>query len=207
MNGELFDEVPLLETIPMADADVRFMRRFYGPALAAQHMRVLLDEIAWRQETIVLWGQQHLQPRLSAWYGDAGSRYSYSGITLEPHPWTATLLRIKGDIEQVTGHRFNSVLLNLYRNERDGMGWHSDDEAELGPEPVIASLSLGEARIFHFRHRTRKTGKPISLTLIDGSLLVMAGTTQKFWRHAVDKESVSRDARINLTFRHIVPAR
>jgi len=207
MNGELFDDEFLPETIPMADADVKFVRFFYRPALAARYMQALLDEIAWRQEKIVLWGRQHLQPRLSAWYGDAGSSYSYSGITLEPQPWTATLLRIKNDIEQTTGHRFNSVLLNLYRSERDGMGWHSDDEAELGFNPVIASLSFGETRIFRFRHRTKKHEKPISLGLTTGSLLVMAGTTQKFWRHAVDKENEPKGPRINLTFRYIIPAR
>jgi len=191
----------------MVDADVCFAAAFYGPTQTSQYMDALLREIAWRQETIVLWGKVHLQPRLSAWYGDAGCVYSYSGRTFEPHPWSDTLLRIKEDIEQATAHRFNSVLLNLYRDEHDSMGWHSDDESELGPEPVIASLSLGATRTFRLRHRTKKTVKPIALALSGGSLLVMAGTTQRFWRHAVDKERAPVGARINLTFRTIMPLR
>jgi alkylated DNA repair dioxygenase AlkB len=151
----------------------------------------------------VLWNKEHLQPRLSAWHGDAGARYSYSGVMLEPHRWTDTLLRIKEDVEHATGQRFNSVLLNLYRNEGDSVGWHSDNETELGSRPVIASLSLGETRRFKLRHKTRKDQKTISLALTDGSLLVMSGTTQKFWRHAIDKEREPKDARINLTFRNI----
>jgi alkylated DNA repair dioxygenase AlkB len=204
---ELFGDVPMFESLPMIDADVKFMHAFYRPPLSEQYMGKLLDEIAWRQEKIVLWGQQHLQPRLSAWHGDAGSVYSYSGITLDPHPWTDTLLHIKTDIEHATNQPFNSVLLNLYRNERDSMGWHSDDEPELGNNPVIASLSLGETRIFKFRHRTNKAQKPISLALTDGSLLVMAGATQNFWRHAVDKENEPKGMRINLTFRNILLAK
>jgi alkylated DNA repair dioxygenase AlkB len=206
MNGELFQRAPTLESIPMADADVRFMPGFYDAATAARHFQSLQHDIAWRQDTIVLWGKPHLQPRLSAWYGDANSRYSYSGIALEPLPWTDTLRQIKHDIEQASGHCFNSVLLNLYRNERDSMGWHSDNEPELGLEPVIASLSLGETRTFKLRHRTRKNEKTVSIALTDGSLLLMAGPTQRFWRHAVEKESAQRGTRINLTFRRILPA-
>jgi alkylated DNA repair dioxygenase AlkB len=203
MNYPLFDDATTFESIPMIDADVKFMRGFYRPPLSEQYRNALLEEILWSQETIYLGGRERLQPRLSAWYGDAGNNYTYSGITLRPHPWTDTLLRIKDDIEAATAHRFNSVLINLYRNERDSVGWHSDNEAELGADPVIASLSLGATRIFKFRHKIRKDQKTISLALIDGSLLVMAGATQRFWRHAIDKESEARDQRINLTFRNV----
>lgn len=200
----LFGQAPALESIPMIDADVQFMHGFYSKPLTDRFMETLLREIAWRQEAIRLWDKQYLQPRLSAWYGDAGARYTYSGMTLEPIAWTATLLRIKEDIEAASGHRFNSVLCNLYRNEQDSVSWHSDNEAEFGDKPVIASLSLGETRVFKFRHRRRKEQKRLALELTDGSLLIMAGATQQCWQHAVEKERYPCGPRINLTFRHIV---
>lgn len=199
----LFDRPAGLEPIPMADADVQVMQAFYRAPQTVAFMERLREEILWTQETITLWGKSHLQPRLSAWYGDAGNRYAYSGVVLEPHPWTDTLLRIKNDIEDATGHRFNSVLLNLYRDEHDSVGWHSDAEPELGEMPVIASLSLGETRTFRLRHKTRKDQKPVAIALNDGSLLLMAGQTQRFWQHAVNKERARCGPRINLTFRTI----
>lgn len=200
----LFVNSIVLEMLPMIDADVHFMRDFYQAPVAGEMMQRLLDEIAWRQETVTLWGKDYLQPRLSAWYGDAGRGYAYSGVILEPHPWTQTLLRIRDDIEHVCGHRFNSVLLNLYRNEHDSVGWHSDDEPELGKTPVIASLSLGQTRTFRLRHKSDKKQKPVSIALSDGSLLLMAGMTQRFWQHSVAKGRESMDPRINLTFRTIL---
>lgn len=200
----LFEQAPTLESIPMVDADVTFMHGFYRKPVTDQAMQALLQEIAWRQETIRMWDKQYLQPRLSAWYGDAGARYTYSGTTFEPHAWNATLLRIKEDIETLSGHRFNSVLCNLYRSEQDSVSWHSDNEAEFGDKPVIASLSLGETRIFKLRHKRRKEQKRIALELTDGSLLLMAGETQKHWQHAVEKERYPCGPRINLTFRNIV---
>ncbi len=200
----LFDGSTAPETIPMADAEVRFVRAFYRQPLSGQLMSRLLEEIHWRQEKIILWGKERLQPRLSAWYGDAQSHYAYSGVVLTPHPWTDTLLRIKQDIEYATGHCFNSVLLNWYRNEQDSVGWHSDAEPELGSMPVIASLSLGETRTFKLRHKTRKEIKPVLIELTDGSLLLMEGTTQRFWQHTVAKERSTRGPRINLTFRTIL---
>lgn len=200
----LFEPAAILETIPMIDADMKFMHGFYRQPLSGQYMTILLHEIAWRQETIRVWDKQYLQPRLSAWYGDAGMRYTYSGMTLEPNAWTATLLQIKEDIERASGACFNSVLLNLYRNEHDSVGWHSDNEAEFGDKPVIASLSLGQTRIFKLRHKHRKDQKRVALELTDGSLLLMAGTTQKYWQHAIEKERHPCGPRINLTFRNIV---
>lgn len=206
-NLSLFDEGSAFESIPMIDGDLKIMRAFYRPPLTGQYQNALLSEVTWTQEKIVIGGAERLQPRLSAWYGDEGKDYTYSGITLEPHPWTPTLLRMKQDIEAATGHRFNSVLLNLYRDERDSVGWHSDNERELGDDPVIASLSLGETRTFKFRHRTRKDLKTLSLPLSDGSLLLMAGTTQKCWHHAIHKEREAKVQRINLTFRNVLSAR
>lgn len=199
----LFDTPGTWEIIPAADTDLRVMPDFYRKPDTDVLMQRLLDETVWQQETITLWGKQHLQPRLSAWYGDADSHYSYSGVVLAPHPWTPTLLRIKTDVEAATGHGFNSVLLNLYRDENDSVGWHSDAEPELGRRPVIASLSLGERRTFRLRHKSRKDLKSLLLDLTDGSLLLMAGETQHAWQHAVMKEREPCGQRINLTFRTI----
>jgi len=199
----LFDVNHTVESIPLPDATLSFIPLFYRFPQSEKYKEALLTEIDWRQEKIFLWRKEHVQPRLSAWYGDERSIYSYSGKTFEPLPWTPTLRIIKADVERALGCRFNSVLANLYRNEQDGMGWHSDDERELGNTPLIASLSLGETRTFKMRHKDRKELKPLSLALTDGSLLIMSGETQKFWRHAVNKESKAKNARINLTFRHI----
>lgn len=206
MNDSLFGAAGEMETIPLPDADVRLMRTFYRQPETGQFLARLLEETDWRQERIVLWGKEHMQPRLSAWHGDAGSRYAYSGVVLAPQPWTGTLRRIKDDIENATGHRFNSVLLNLYRNEHDSVGWHSDAERELGPMPVIASLSLGATRSFRLRHKNSKDMRPCALDLTDGSLLLMAGKTQACWQHAVPKERAACGCRINLTFRTILPS-
>jgi alkylated DNA repair dioxygenase AlkB len=203
----LFEAEATFEPIPLVDADLKLMQGFYRAPLTEQYKKALLEEIVWSQEKIIIGGAERLQPRLSAWYGDEGKDYTYSGITLEPHRWSPTLLRIKQDIEAATGERFNSVLVNLYRNERDSVGWHSDNERELGSNPVIASLSLGEMRTFRFKHKTRKDLKTLSLPLSDGSLLLMAGTTQQFWRHAIDKEREAKGQRINLTFRNVLSAR
>lgn len=200
---DLFAAPGSLEPIPLPDAEVSFARAFYPPDVAAQYMDMLFNETDWRREKIQIWGKEHWQPRLTAWHGDAGSNYSYSGLALAPQPWTPTLLTLKKDVEALSGHRFNSVLLNLYRDENDSVGWHSDNEAELGVNPVIASLSFGQTRTFKMKHKSRPELKTMALQLSNGSLLLMAGTTQKFWQHAVDKEKQRMEPRINLTFRHI----
>jgi len=201
---ELFDDTVGLQPIPLPDGELLCQRTFYRAQESTELFTRLMNETEWRQETITLWGKPYLQPRLSAWYGDEGRGYSYSGVVLRPLPWTGTLSRIKADIEQATSCRFNSVLLNLYRDENDSVGWHSDAEPELGSCPVIASLSLGETRSFRLRHRKRKDLKPLAIDLDDGCLLLMAGTTQRYWQHSVPKESGTRAARINLTFRTIL---
>jgi alkylated DNA repair dioxygenase AlkB len=200
---ELFDAQRAFEALRMTDAEVRYIREFYAPPLSRHYLDSLMYETPWRQEKISVWGKQHLQPRLTAWYGDPGTDYAYSGIVLATQSWTPTLRRIKSDIEAATGYCFNSVLLNLYRNEFDSVGWHSDDEPELGNAPVIASLSLGETRTFKFRHKTSSAQKPVSIALTDGCLLLMAGTTQRYWQHGIDKERRHKGPRINLTFRSI----
>jgi alkylated DNA repair dioxygenase AlkB len=146
-----------------------------------------------------------MQPRLVAWYGDKDRSYTYSGIRLVPLPWTDLLMKLKGSVEAISKVQFNSVLLNYYRHQRDCMGFHSDDESELGKNPVIASLSLGEERAFVLKHKTRKNIAPVRLQLTSGSLLLMNGETQHNWKHGIDKQSHPCGPRVNLTFRRILP--
>ncbi|MFS0756452.1 alpha-ketoglutarate-dependent dioxygenase AlkB [Noviherbaspirillum sp. 1P10PC] len=200
--SDLFGASSRLEPLAVPDADLRFMHGFYPPDECASLLAALLEQTPWRQERIEVWGKVHDQPRLTSWHGDPGTDYTYSGVTLATCPWTPLLSRLRSDIEQATGHRYNSVLLNLYRNEHDGVGWHSDNERELGRMPVIASLSLGETRSFRLRHREQKHA-PVNIALTDGSLLLMAGATQRNWQHAIPKERREKGPRINLTFRQI----
>lgn len=200
--SDLFGASSRLEPLAVPDADLRFMHGFYPPDECAVLLAALLEQTPWRQERIEVWGKVHDQPRLTSWHGDPGTDYTYSGVTLATYPWTPLLSRLRSDIEQATGHRYNSVLLNLYRNQHDGVGWHSDNERELGGMPVIASLSLGETRSFRLRHRERRHA-PVSIALTDGSLLLMAGATQRNWQHAIPKERREKGPRINLTFRQI----
>jgi alkylated DNA repair dioxygenase AlkB len=200
-----FSDYRGLELLPVPDAEVLYAPRvdFGEPDQAI--LAHLIETIPWRSESIVLWGKSYVQPRLIAWYGDPAATYTYSGLTLTPLPWTPTLMRIKQRVEQISDATFNSVLLNYYRDGQDSMGFHSDDEPELGPAPVIASVSFGEERTFVLKHKRKKSLKPIRLPLASGSLLLMRGETQRNWRHAVEKEDRPCGPRINLTFRRIVP--
>lgn len=193
------------ERLPIADADVRL---YASPDLGAPPsvlFDTLFDSLAWRQEDIVLFGRKLRQPRLLAWYGDADAVYRYSGVQHEPLPWTEVLAGLRQRLERLTAARFNSVLANLYRDHRDSMGLHADDEPELGKRPVIASLSLGAERVFRLRHRHRRDLRPVRMLLPAGSLLVMAGDTQVNWKHEVPKQALPCGPRINLTFRQILP--
>ena len=162
----------------------------------------LLAAVPWKQEHVVLFGRRIAQPRLSCWMGDPGAVYTYSGATFEPSPWVAAAADIRERVQAATGATFNSVLLNLYRNGADSMGFHADDEPELGDAPLIASVSLGASRRFVLRPRRRRGTTPtMRLRLDHGSLLVMRGETQKLWSHGVPKEPQIAGPRINLTFR------
>jgi alkylated DNA repair dioxygenase AlkB len=187
----------------MPDAEVHYLRHL--PLAEAPHsvMRRLIDEVSWRAEKIVVWGKTFPRPRLIAWYGDVGKNYTYSGNQLTPLPWTQALLDIKRQVEAVARTDFNSVLLNYYRDQRDNMGLHSDDEPELGARPILASLSLGEERTFILKHKRNKALKPVRLKLASGSLLLMKGNTQHYWKHGIDRETRPCGPRVNLTFRHI----
>jgi alkylated DNA repair dioxygenase AlkB len=189
------------QRLDLPDADVRLWPQAFAPGRAAALLLELRREVDWQQEHILVFGERRLVPRLVAWHGDPGASYLYSGTLHEPRPWTPTLLEIREVAEALTGHRYNSVLLNLYRDGSDGMGWHADDEPELGRDPVIASVSLGATRRFKLRHRRRKT--VTSLDLGHGSLLAMAGATQQCYVHAVPKTARAVGERINLTFRYV----
>ena len=188
--------------IPLPDGELLWLEQLPLRQDNDDIMARLVAETAWRAESIVLWGKRHPQPRLTAWHGDA--RYSYSGLDLEPLPFTPLLRDIKQAVEIATGLSFNSVLLNYYRNERDSMGMHSDDEPELGPEPAIASVSFGATRTFILRHRWSK--QTVKLDLTNGSLLLMRGKTQHFWLHGINKSARQIGPRLNLTFRKIIPS-
>jgi alkylated DNA repair dioxygenase AlkB len=189
------------QVLALPDAEIRLYRELFGAGESQRFWQTLQTQIAWRQDKIRMFGRSLLLPRLTAWYGDPGAVYSYSGIRLEPQGWAPVLLEIKQRVEATVDCQFNSVLLNFYRDGQDSMGWHSDDEPELGLNPVIASVSFGGSRRFHLRHRQDKTQKA-KLDLTNGSLLLMAGPTQHYWQHQIPKMAQA-EARINLTFRWI----
>jgi alkylated DNA repair dioxygenase AlkB len=201
---DLFQSESVFQRIPASDADLLYKSRLDIGAPTAVVLSELIERTPWRADSVVVWGKRHLQPRLTAWYGDADARYEYSGLALDPLPWTPRLLAIKERVEDAAGSRFNSVLLNYYRDGRDSMGMHSDDEPELGPQPVIASLSLGETRTLVFKHRADRDRKSLRIELGDGSLLLMRGAAQRNWRHGIAKEPRPCGPRVNLTFRRIV---
>ncbi len=164
----------------------------------------LQAEVPWKQDQISLWGRTHPLPRLTCWMGDPGCAYTYSGVKNPIEAWTPRLQQLRQEVEQAVGCRFNSLLLNLYRDGRDKLGWHADDEPELDPAAPIASLSLGHARTFQLRHRDR-AADPLALELGHGDLLVMDPPTQQQWQHQVPQRLKVTEPRINLTFRVIRP--
>jgi len=188
-----------LPKLPLPDAEVYFAPAFISGPESDLYFEQLMQEVNWQQESIKLFGKELPMPRLTAWYGDKG--YTYSGLENKPQPWLPVLQELKEKVEQASGRKYNSVLLNLYRTGQDSMGWHADDEPELGPQPSIASLSLGGERRFAFKHRTRKDLKSVTLILSHGSLLLMQGPTQHHWLHHVPKTAKAVQPRINLTFR------
>lgn len=194
------DDTPVV--LPMQDADVSFYPHFLAAQQADLYFAALMDSLAWQQDEITLFGNTMSLPRLQAWYGDPEAVYQYSGLSLSPKVWTPQLKELKALCETACGQGFNSVLANLYRNGQDSMGSHADNERELGEEPCIASLSLGQSRTFDFRHN--RSGERLRLPLDHGSLLVMQGSTQDHWQHAIAKSRKPMDKRINLTFRKIM---
>lgn len=184
----------------------RYLPGFLPPADASLALDRLWRELAWEQREITLFGRRVLQPRLIAWYGDRGARYRYSGLTLSPRAWHPLLRALKARVEDCAGTPFNSVLANAYRDGQDSMGWHSDDEKELGADPVIASLSLGAPRRLLLRAKTRSPSRgtgSLALLLEHGSLLVMKAGCQQRYQHSLPRTRRAVGLRINLTFRMV----
>ncbi|MCF8320244.1 MAG: alpha-ketoglutarate-dependent dioxygenase AlkB [Flavobacterium sp.] len=191
------------EVISLSDGEILFMRNFFTPTEAKLYFDLLQNNIDWKQEEVKFYGKTYPVPRKTAWYGYEGFNYSYSGITCFPEIWTKELLEIKNAIEQfIPTEDFTSVLLNLYNNGNDKMGWHADDEKELGTNPIIASVSLGETRRFDIKHKHNKDLQ-FKFELTSGSLLIMRGALQHHWVHQIPAQKKVKNPRINLTFRTI----
>lgn len=188
--------------LPFPDSDMVYYPNFMEARAADHYFKVLKETTPWQQDNITVFGKTHLQPRLTALFGDHNRPYSYSNITMYPHTLTSELLELKNRLYTETGIHFNSCLLNLYRNGKDSNGWHADDEKSLGKNPAIASISLGQERYFHLKHKWKKDLKH-KLLLAHGSVLLMKGETQHCWYHQIPKTAKPIKERINITFRVI----
>ena len=188
--------------LQLPDSDITYFSNFLNCENANTYFELLKSSVSWRQDEIRVYGKLYAQPRLTALYGTNNRSYSYSGITMHPLPFSETLSDLKAKISGLTPSNFTSCLLNFYRDGKDSNGWHSDDEKELGKNPVIASLSLGQERYFHLKHKKLKDLK-YKILLEHGSLLLMRGSTQHFWQHQIAKTTKPIGERINLTFRVI----
>jgi alkylated DNA repair dioxygenase AlkB len=182
--------------------ELYYIENFISRSKSDDYFNQLFTEIRWKQEPIKMFGKEIMQPRLTAWYGDVEKSYTYSGITMTANHWIHPLLEIKSLADDISGEESTSVLMNLYRDGNDALGWHRDNEKMLGPTPVIASVSLGAVRTFQLRSYRHKTNL-ISFDLQPGSLVIMKGDSQKEWEHRVPRTSKTIGARINLTFRRI----
>jgi len=183
------------------NGDIILYDSFLAKKYADEIFNHLFSCLQWRQEELRMFGKSILSPRLVAWYGDQGTIYTYSGVEHTPLAWEPSLLHLKNRVTACVRRPFNSVLANLYRDQNDSMGWHSDAESELGLVPFIASLSLGETRLFKMQHK--KTKQTLNINLVAGSLLIMGEGVQKYWRHCIPKTRKLKNPRINLTFRYI----
>ncbi|MDC1203831.1 alpha-ketoglutarate-dependent dioxygenase AlkB [Salibacteraceae bacterium] len=182
----------------MNKSDLKLIDDFLPESKAV--FETLLKEVAWEEREIKIFGKTYNQPRLIAWQGDLS--YKYSGGTWPASPFSKTVRLLKNAVEMETGATYNGVLLNLYRNGNDSMGWHSDNEKELGVDPIVASLSLGEDRVFKIRPNSEK-GNSTSLILHNNSLLVMKAGFQNLYEHSIPKTRKPKGIRINLTFRKL----
>ena len=208
MNSKKAGQKELLEGMPISyelpNAEIIYFRNFFSQGTSARMLKTLIQKIQWRQNKIQFYGKTSLVPRLEAWYGDTGKSYSYSGIRMDPMPWSEELLEIKLAVEKSIKLPFNSVLVNYYRDGNDRVAWHSDDEKELGRNPAIGSISFGAERKFKLRHREHKENDcKAEIQLENGSLLLMKGETQHHWMHEIPRTSRAIGPRVNLTFRFI----
>jgi alkylated DNA repair dioxygenase AlkB len=199
MNS-LFPQEKIIFDLP--DAKIEYYPAFFDLKKADELFKKLHDDIPWQQDDITVFGKTHPQPRLTSLYGNEEKPYGYSNIIMQPNAWSPLMMFIKNEVEEICEENFTTVLLNNYRNGKDSNGWHADNEKELGRNPVIASLSFGAERVFQLKHNTIANTKQ-NILLEHGSLLVMKGTTQHFWKHQIPKTAKEIGARINLTFRII----
>ena len=184
------------------DGTVQYYGKVIQEMVADDYFEKLMQNIAWENDQAIILGRQITTKRKVAWYGDQGYEYTYSNVNRYALPWTVELLELRQRVQQLTGERFNSCLLNLYHTGEEGMAWHSDDETDLKKNGAIASLSFGAERKFAFKHKQSK--EKVELYLEHGSLLVMKDTTQNHWLHRLPPTKKVSTARINLTFRTIV---
>lgn len=191
------------QQLNLLDADICYYPNFIPPKEATQMFETLCDETPWQQDDIKVFGKVYAQPRLTALYGINQKTYSYSNIEMTPHALTPILADLKQKVDQTCEANFTTMLLNYYRDGKDSNGWHADNEKELGINPIIASLSFGQERFFHLKHRTDKSLKH-KILLQHGSLLVMKGETQHKWLHQIPKTARKINGRINITFRIIL---
>ena len=198
---DLFTLDRKFDPISIPDADVSILHSMETPIPYDQMLHKLMSDTIWRQENVRIYGKEYQQPRLVSLYGDSGMQYDYSGISLRPLPWTDLLREIKRRIEDCTDATFNAVFLNLYRDHNDSMGFHSDDERELGKNPVIASLTFGATRTFLLKHKFKKELPLVKVPLESGTVLLMKGATQHNWKHGINKQTTPCGPRVNLTFR------
>lgn len=186
----------------LADAEIEYYPHFFDYNRATALFESLENEIPWQQDFITVFGKTHPQPRLTALFGNEGKQYGYSTIVMQPNTWNPLLLFIKNEVDAICQENFTTVLLNYYRDGKDSTGWHADNEKELGRNPIIASVSFGAERSFHLQHNKIKEER-LKITLEHGSLLIMKGATQHFWKHQIPKTARTIGSRINLTFRVI----
>lgn len=198
---DLFGDFERKNILP-EKGEAYYYQNFFPPGQSDLYLNRLIEGISWKQEPIWMFGKQVMQPRLTAFYGNPGFNYGYSGIQMQPLPWNEVLFEIKDEIEKASDAQFTHVLLNYYRDGQDSMGWHRDNEPELGLNPVIGSVSFGAPRMFQFRLYHDKTVKR-EVLLEHGSYLLMAGEVQHHWEHQIPKSKKVRGPRINLTFRRI----
>ena len=201
----LFDnepDTPTRQTFALGDSEIQYVANAFTAREADRLFQSLLDAIPWRTATLTIAGQKRPLPRLQCWMADQGRSYSYSGLKLSPHPWNPDVLRIKARLEQLCEHSFNSVLLNYYRGGSDSVSWHADNETELGPNPIVASVSLGAQRTLEFKPKFNLTTPKKQIVLGSGSILIMRKTIQNNWLHQIPNISGTIDPRISLTFRN-----
>lgn len=196
-----FDAKESPQTIINQDGECLYYPNFFDQKESNSYLNKLYHKIEWSQEEMFIYGKQVKFPRLSAWYGEKEKTYSFSGKTYTPLVWNESLLAIKYKVEEFCNTSFNSVLLNLYRNGADSMGWHADNEQELGRNPTIASVNFGAARKFQLKHLMSK--EKIEVVSEHGSLLIMKGKLQHYWQHQIPKTKLKVSERINLTFRKV----